>query len=228
MRFDTAIAGSAQSAKVGTILVDDAADLLLPPKRKVRGRDDLDKVHKVEIRVGRHLLGAVEGVEVVVDPRQAAAGSKPGGDIGRKLGAESKRVDGMAEVVLDVLLSWLPVALEIVHVVVPAAKASAGRQVEVSNNLVHSEAAFNAAALSLLFLELLRIVFALALFDAFAASESPSGADIGISNFLAGVAAALLLSVRRGVSTVTGTAVVGSKMDGDVFFFTPKEERERA
>ncbi len=92
----------------------------------------------------------------------------------------------------------VPVVLQVVHVHVSVAEATAGRKVEVSDNLVDAQAALDAAALFALLVELLGVVFPLALLHALAPTEGPGGLGICFTDFVAGIAAAGLLRVGRG------------------------------
>jgi hypothetical protein len=59
------------------------------------------------------------------------------------------------------------------HVHVTVRKTLSRGKVEITNDFVHANPAFNAAAFLTLFVEVLGIVFALTLFDTFATSKRP-------------------------------------------------------
>jgi len=78
---------------------------------------------------------------------------------------------------------------------------------EVSNDLVHAQAALDAAALMSLLFQLLGVVFALALLDTLALAECPRSFSVRIPDLIASLAAAGLLGVVRGVGAVARSAV---------------------
>ena len=96
-------------------------------------------------------------------------------------------------------------------------EALSRRKVEVANDLVDADAAFDAAALAALLVQLLAVVFALALFDVFAAAEGPGDGGVGFADFGAGVAAAGFYGVGRGGGAVALAAVFGVEVGGFVF-----------
>jgi hypothetical protein len=71
---------------------------------------------------------------------------------------------------------------------VPVAEALAWREVEVAHNFVDSDPAFDSAAFSSLLVEVLAVVFALALLYILAAPEGPADASISVPDFSAGIA----------------------------------------
>ena len=85
----------------------------------------------------------------------------------------------------------IEVVVQIVHVHCAVAEAPAGRDVEIANDFVHAEAAFDPASLAALRIEFLGVVLAFALFDIFAAAEGPGYGCVGFPHFFAGVAAVL-------------------------------------
>lgn len=120
------------------LLVHCARDGFVPAERQVRRRDDLDEVHEVVLGVLGALLGPVERVRVVVVCPLPAAG-----DLVFELRSEAELVDHMLHRVRD---GGLVVLGQIVHVGVAVCEAAAWRDVEVPNDLVHSEDALDAAA----------------------------------------------------------------------------------
>jgi len=112
------------------------------------------------------------------------------------------------ESVLNVATA-VEVVLQIVHVHISVTETLAWRKVEVANDLVHTDAAFDTAALAALFVKVFAVVFALALLDALAATKRPRDAGVGITNFGARVATAGLLRIGWRWRTKALTAVVG-------------------
>ena len=131
-----------------------------------------------------------------------------------QLGSEAELVDLVLEGMLD---GALPVVLQVVDVHIPVAEAAAGGEVEVSDHLVHADGTGDAATLVPLLIELLGVVFALALLDALALTEGPGGRRVRLAHLVAGVAAAGLLGVLRGGGAVALAAVGGVEVDS-VFF----------
>jgi hypothetical protein len=83
---------------------------------------------------------------------------------------------------------------------------------EISYDLVDPDTPFNAASFFSLRVQSFSIVFALALFDVLASSESPGNAGICLSHFVASIAAAWLLRVRRWVCAVTSSTIIRIQM----------------
>lgn len=79
---------------------------------------------------------------------------------------------------------------------------------EVSDDLVDADATLEPAPFLTLRIKVFGIVFALALFHAFAAAKGPRNGGIGIADFVARVAAAGFGGSGRGRRTVAFTAVV--------------------
>ena len=210
VRLDAAVGRGAERAQLGVVLLAESRPRLFPAQRQVRGRHDLDEVHVVEVDVVGLLVGAVERVHVVVGPGEVLGAELLVQGVGQ-LGAEAEVVDDVGEGVLG---RRVPVVLEVVHVHVAVAEAAAGGDVEVADDLVHAQAAFDAAALAALLVETLRVVFALALLDTLAVAERPGGLRIRLLDLLAGVAASGLLRVAGGVRAVARAAVVGVEVEG--------------
>ena len=95
-------------------------------------------------------------------------------------------------------------------------EALSRRKVEVSYDLVDADAAFDAAAFAALLVELLAVVFALALFDVFAAAEGPGDGGVGFAHFGAGVAAAGFCGGGGGRCAVAVAAIAGVEVGGFV------------
>ena len=130
-----------------------------------------------------------------------------------QLGSKAQMMNLMRESVRLVF----EVVLEIVYVDVAVGEGFSGRKVEVSNDLVHADAALKTAPFLALGVEVFRIVLALALFHTFAATEGPRNRGVGFAHFVAGVTAAWLQPVGRRGSTEAFAAVVGSEVRGFVF-----------
>jgi hypothetical protein len=214
MRFETAVGIFTESAELSGVIVA-LQILLLPAKGQVRGRNNLDKVHVVEVGVVGLLLGAVKRITVVVRPGQRF-GAELLGDVIRELRAESQRMNDVRKGVAAID-GGVPVVLEVVHVHVTVAEGASRRQVKVSDHLVHTQAALDAAALVSLLVEALGVVLALTLLDVLAAAKSPRGLSVRFPNFVTRVAAPGLLRVRRRLRAVAATAVLGVEMGCLIF-----------
>lgn len=186
--------------------------LLLPAKWKIRGGDNLDKVHVVKVGIAGFLVDSVQRIEVVVGPRNPAAHSR--NNFWWQLWSKSQRVDDMSEIVRLHAIGEVPVVLEIVDVHVTIAEASAGSKMEVSNDLVDLQQALNTATLFPLLVQSLRVMLPLALLHTLASAKGPRRLRISLSNLVTGIAAARLLSVGRRSSSVTATTVVGIQVLG--------------
>ena len=103
----------------------------------------------------------------------------------------------------------IEVVVEIVDVHVTIAETASWSNVEVPNDLVDSDSSLNTASFLSLGVQSFSVMFAFALFDVLASSESPGNTGISLSHFVASVTAAWLLCVRRWVCAVTSSAVVG-------------------
>jgi hypothetical protein len=195
-------------SKASVVVLQETSNLdtlAIPAERKVGGRHDLDEVHKVEVGVVDLLARVVEGVLVVVGPKRALGANLLGNVVGQ-LRSEAERVDIVSEVV-RLALRDIPVVLQVVDVHVTAAKASAGSKVEVTNDLVHTQTTLDTASLLALGIQLLAIVFSLALLNTLATAKGPRGLRIGFTDFVASLAAPSLSSIGRRLSAVTATTV---------------------
>ncbi|KAI7165215.1 DUF1692-domain-containing protein [Hortaea werneckii] len=173
----------------------------------------------------RGLRGAVERVEVVVGPG-GGEDLLRGGSI-RELGSEAEVVDVVREGMLDAFAAC-EVVLKIVHVHVAVAEGFPRREVEVTDDLVHADPAFDAAPFAPLRVEVLAVVFAFALFYVLAPAEGPAYAGVGVAHFGASVAAAGFHGVGGGGRAVALAAVfrvemlaaiVGAQLEGFAFDF---------
>lgn len=194
-----------------------AAGLLLPSERQIRRRNDLDEVHEVESLLGGGLLGVVERVDVVVCPSARACVRvlllHVCDDSVAELRAEAEVVD----LVREGMRLVFEVVLEVVDVHVPVGEGLAWCDVEVSDDFVDLDGAFETAAFFALGVQVLGVVLALALFNAFAAAKGPAYGSVGIADIVAGVAAAGLDGIGGGRCAVTFTTVVGVEMRGLIF-----------
>lgn len=185
---------------------------LLPAERQVRGGDDLDKVHVVEVGVHGGLDDAVERVDMVVRPGHVlvlVAKLFEGG--GRQLRSEAQRVDGVAERVAA-LNGSVPVVLEVMDVHVAVAETATGGEVEVADDLVDAQAASDLASLVALLVQALGVVLARALLDVLAAAKGPRCLGVRLTHLVTRVTTAGLLGVGRGRGAVAAAAVVGVQM----------------
>jgi hypothetical protein len=78
---------------------------------------------------------------------------------------------------------------------------------KVANNLVHPDASLDSTTLLTLRIKPFTIVLAFALFDIFTSTKGPRGRCIGVSDFIAGIAASWLLSICWGNGTVAFATV---------------------
>lgn len=131
----------------------------------------------------------------------------------RQLGAESQRVNDVAEGVAAGN-GRAPPLRQVVDVHVAVGEGPTGRNVEVANHLVDAQAAFDAAAFVALLGQPLRVVLPLALLHGGAIAKGPRGLGVGFAHFFAGGAAAGLFGVVRGRGAVAGTAVGGVEVGG--------------
>jgi len=104
-----------------------------------------------------------------------------------------------------------------VNVNVSVAERFARCKVEVTNHLVDTNATLNSASFLTLRIEFLRIVFAHALLDVFATAKRPGDGGVGLTDFLAGVTAAVLDSGLWRWSAVTLSTVIRIQMLGIIF-----------
>jgi hypothetical protein len=120
------------------------------------------------------LIGVVKGVDVVASPSSWAGVLvlllHVRDDHLAQLWPKAEVVDLMGE---GVRVFVLEVVLEIVNVHIAIRKRLSGRDVEVSDDLVNSDATLETAALLSLLVKVLGIVFALALLNALSATERP-------------------------------------------------------
>ena len=206
VRLDAAVRRLAKGAQLSAVVLPGGRVLLLPAERQVRRRNNLDKVHKIVVRVVRLLVSVVERVQVVLSPRQDLLAHLFGQILGQ-LGPEAQVVDVVGEG-MPLLNRRVPVVLEVVHVHVAVAEAATGRDVEVADDLVDAQATLDAAAFMSLFIQPLGVVLALALLDALASAESPRRLRIRLSDLVASRAATGLLGVVWGRSAAARAAVV--------------------
>lgn len=135
-----------------------------------------------------------------------------------ELGTEAELVDfvghGVALVFGEVLFEEV---LKVVGVNVAGGEAAARSDVEVADDFVDADDAFEAAAFTALGVEAFGVAFTVALFDVFAFSEGPGFLGIGFAHFVAGVAAAGFYDAVGGWGATAFTAVVGGEVFGDFF-----------
>lgn len=110
-------------------------------------------------------------------------------------------------------LHWcIKVVVEIVDVHVTIAETTSWSNVEVANDLIDSDSSLNTASFLSLGVQSFSVMFALALLDVLASPEGPGNTSIGLSHFVASIAAAWFLCVRRRFCAVTSSTVVGVQM----------------
>lgn len=95
VRLNAPITAMAVQSEIGIIAIR-LALLGIPPKRKIGGRDDLDKVHKVEGGLLRLLLSAIKRIKVMVSPRHVFR-TKLVHELLRQLRTKAKLVNDMGE-----------------------------------------------------------------------------------------------------------------------------------
>ena len=145
--------------------------LRFPPKGKIGRRDHFDKVHVVEGRIVGHLLGPVERVDVVIGPGRALGAQFLRHRLG-DLGSESQLMDLMRKRVSSGH-GGIQVIVQIMDMHRSAAEAAAGRNVEIPDDFVDPEAAFDPAALLPLRVQLFSIMYSFALLHILSAPECP-------------------------------------------------------
>lgn len=185
-----------------------------PSQRQVCGANNLDEVHEVESLLAGLLLGVVEGVDVVVRPATEACIRMFAVHIRNHSIAELRPEAKLVDLVRESVGLVLEVVLEVVNVHVAVGERLSGRNVEVSDDFVDTDVSLQAASLPALLVEVLGVVLTFTLFHTFAATKRPRDGGVGITDFVAGVAAAGLDRVRGRGCAETFTAVVGVEMRG--------------
>jgi hypothetical protein len=95
---------------------------------------------------------------------------------------------------------------------VASAETLAGGEMEVSDNLVDANLAFNAASFVLLRIELFGVMLPLALFDILTTSKRPLDGGVSLTDFVASLTASRFLGVLRGGCTIARTTVLRIQM----------------
>lgn len=129
----------------------------------------------------------------------------------RKGRSKSERMDGMREW----MATWdrsIEEIIEIVDMHIPVAETPSRRNVEISNNLIDSDASLDTAPLLSLQIQSFSVVFPFALFYILSPSKSPRLSGISFSNLLASITTSLLLCIWRRLCAVTTTTVVRSQV----------------
>jgi len=148
--------------------VEDAV-LLIPAEREVGCRHNFDEVHVVVCLLIGLLLSVIEWVEVVIRPRHTLLADSLDDFVGQ-LRAKAQVVHFVRERVLDTFAAG-KVVLQVMYVHVAIAKTLAGCEVEVSNHFVDTDATLDTTSLAPLLVQVLAVVFPLALLDILAAPE---------------------------------------------------------
>lgn len=123
---------------------------------------------------------------------------------------------------VSVFVWVLEIVVQIMDVHVAIAETPTRSNVEVADNFVDTESTLNPATFLALRVQTLRIAFQLALLDIFSSTKRPRHRSIRFTDFVASIAAAGLLSVWWGWSTVTATTVIRVEMVGFVFGRVPE------
>jgi hypothetical protein len=156
------------------VVLSKARSLLLPAKGQVGGRHDLDEVHEIVGLFACLLLSVIKRVDVVASPSSWAGVLvlllHVCNDRVAQLRTEAQVVDLVCE---RVRIFVLEVVLEVVHVHVASRERLSRRNVEVSNDLVDTNAALETASLLSLLVEVLGVVFTLTLLDTLATTKRP-------------------------------------------------------
>lgn len=149
MRLHTAILAPSHRAQGQNIadLIPAARHQILgfPPEGQIRCRDDLDKVHVIKRRIVRHLLGPIQRVDVVVRPGRALRAQFLRHTL-RDLRPEAQLVDLMRKGVATGD-GGIQVVVQVMDMHRPTAEATAWRNVEIPDDFIDSEAAFDPAPL---------------------------------------------------------------------------------
>ena len=216
MRLQTAIFTSAMTSYrqyiIQLVRTAQRIALGLPFQRQITRAHHLDKVHIIKRRIIRHLLRLIQRIQMMVRPRHTPRTQPLRHALGH-LRPKPQMMDLMRKRMRHPVRR-VQVIIQIVHVHGAVAETAAGRDVEIANDFVDAEAAFDAAALAALGVELFAVVLALALFDVFAAAEGPGDAGIGFADFFAGVAAVGFGGCGWGGRAVAVAAVVGGEVGG--------------
>lgn len=156
------------------IMLGEARSSVFPAKGQISCRDNLDKVHKVESLFVSVLFSVIEGVDVVVRPATRARAFVlilyALDNYIAQLRAESKLVDLVRK---SMRIFVFEVVFQIVHVHIAVGERLSGSDMEVSNDLVDTDATFETASFLALLVEMLCVVLSLALFDTLSATERP-------------------------------------------------------
>lgn len=156
------------------IMLGEARSSVLPAKGQISCRDNLDKVHEVESLFVSMLLGVVKGVDVVIRPATRAGTSVlilyTLNNYIAQLRTESELVDLVRE---SMRIFVFEVVFQIMHVHVAVGERLSGSDMEVSNDLVDTDATFETASFLALLVKMLCVVLPLALFDTLSTTEGP-------------------------------------------------------
>lgn len=181
---------------------------LFPAKWKIRGRHDLDEVHIIKGLLIGNLLRPVKWVNVVVCPAaRLIRGAAPRHALDHHVGelrAEAEMVDLVREAVVCAIFE---VVVQVMHMEVSVRKTLSGRNVEVSDNLVNSDAALETTAFLALSIQVLRIVFTFALFHSLSTTEGPRDTGVRIAHIVTRITATRLCRIGRWRGAITLTTV---------------------
>jgi len=104
-----------------------------------------------------------------------------------------------------------------VGVDVAGGEAAAGGDMEVADDLVDADDAFETAAFAALGVDALGVAFAVALFNVLAFAEGPGFLRVGFADFVAGITAAGFHDSLGGWRATAFAAVIWGEMFGDFF-----------
>lgn len=128
------------------ILPPKRAILPLPPKREIARTNHFDKIHIIECGIVRELFRLIERVQMMVRPRHRILCSKPLCHAFRHLGTKAQMMDLMREC-MRIPIRCVQVVVQIMHMHRSIAETPSWRNVEISNDLVDAEPAFDSATL---------------------------------------------------------------------------------
>lgn len=123
----------------------------------------------------------------------------------------------MVDLVCERVRLILEVVLQVMHMQIAVRERLSRRNVEVSNDLVDANAAFEPTPFFTLLVKMLGVMLAFALLNALTATEGPGDRGVSVAHLVASVAAAGLDCVGGGGGTETFTAIVGVEVGGFVF-----------
>lgn len=134
----------------------------------------------------------------------------------RKLWTEAQLMNDMRHGMWD---RSIIVAVENMAVHCTSSEAAARSDVEVANDLVHSQNTFDATSFIALLVELLSVPFPLTLFNVLSPPKGPASGSIRLAHLLTGIAAALFDGVCWWLSSVARSTVIRAQLSCLLVFF---------